>query len=181
MRPGPFVSSRVAVCGHDLDRRFHDPSRFCVLLSLLGEWDVLVDQAPVQGVFFVGDKLQIRAFDRFTISGRGEVYTYSGCVTFAEGRRDCSTLSVDGSEAVESGQGHFRLAVKAADGKIARVYDFRRTAASGALTRSIDGNTYDCAREYTNVDACVAAKQPIRFVAYRSASRAYAETGAGTQ
>jgi hypothetical protein len=149
--------------------------------SLLGEWDVLVDQAPTQGVFYLGEKLQIRAFDRFTISGRGEVYTYSGCVTFAEGRRDCSTLTVDGSQIVESGQGHFRLAVKAADGKIARAYDFRRSVASGALTRSFDGDAYDCNREYTNVDTCVAAKQPIRFVAYRSASRAYAETGNGTQ
>ncbi|MDC8015806.1 hypothetical protein [Tahibacter soli] len=149
--------------------------------SLLGEWDALVDQAPAQGVYFLGEKLQIRAFDRFTISGRGEVHTYSGCVTFAEGRRDCSTLAVDGSSVVESGQQHFRIAVKAPDGKIARVYDFRRAVASGALTRSFDGDAYDCAREYTNADTCVAAKQPIRFVAYRSASRAYAETGAGTQ
>ncbi|HVJ61213.1 MAG TPA: hypothetical protein VM555_00680 [Tahibacter sp.] len=149
--------------------------------SLLGEWDILVDRQPAPDVYFVGEKIQINAFDRFTISGRGEVYTYTGCVTLFEGERTCSGLAVEGAENIESGQSRFRLAVKASDGKIVRAYTFNRAPSSGALTRQFYGDAYDCARAYTSLDACIAGKQPLRFVAYRSASRAYVESGNGTQ
>lgn len=158
--------------------------------SLNGRWDVLIEhQGAANGdaIQYEGDRLRIN--DVHT-NADGSI-AVNGCVenSLSPPTQTCDTsgnsFAVKGSAPKSAVFGHtyqiaaYTFSLNGSTPKIMRVYTFAENGLGGAFANTIRGTVNLCGSAgVDSVAQCTAVKN-VAFVAHRSASGHYAQTGAG--